>query len=78
VFAWWGVITWCGGNYINPSLNHAGCVITTSEVFSFLLLFLYDDYETLLSKIHKLFSDGKRTDKDFVFAYRICAIIAVP
>ena len=25
--------------YVAPSLNHAGCVITTSRIFSFLLLF---------------------------------------
>jgi hypothetical protein len=26
------------GTYVTPSLNHAGCVITTSGVFSFLFL----------------------------------------
>ena len=29
------------GTYVTPSLNHAGCVITTSGVFSFLFLFLF-------------------------------------
>jgi hypothetical protein len=28
------------GTYVTPSLNHAGCVITNSEVISFSYLFL--------------------------------------
>jgi hypothetical protein len=42
VFAQWGLFG--AGTYVTPSLNHAGCVITTSGVFFFFAFFMGGGY----------------------------------